>query len=202
MQENMISDEFILLTKGRKMKSSFIGKKRVKQMFAVGGLFMDLLISNIIGFDDRDRIVIKDRTVHIKHESAKRLYSLIQTTKPLTFKKWMSKFNFTSKERKYIYSAFNENLYNINELQQKTVEKIRAELLEEGTVSEETIALTLLLTASKTIKDYFSKFEINQLNERINEFQKLYPSRWKDIQRINKEIENLDIIILTSAILV
>lgn len=202
MQENLISDEFILLTNGRKVKSSFIGRKRVQQMYAIGGLFMDLLISDFIGFDDNDKIIIKNQMKNIEHEPAKRLYSLIQATKPLTFKKWMSKFNIPSKERKYIYSGFNNTTDNIPVLQQKTVEKIRAELLEEGAVSEETIALTLLLSASKTIKDYFSKFEINQLNNRIDEFQKNHPSRWKEIQRINKEIENMDIIILTSAILV
>jgi len=202
MLENLISDEFILLTKGRKVKRSFIGRERVQQLYAIGGLFMDLLISDFIGFDDKNKIIIKNPTVNIKHEPAKRLYSLIQATKALTFKKWMSKFNIPSKERKYIYNGFNNTLNNISELQQKTVEKIRAELLEEGTVSEETVALTLLLSASKTIKDYFSKFEIDQLNNRIDEFQKKNPSRWKDIQRINKEIENMDIIILTSAILV
>jgi hypothetical protein len=198
MNESLISAEFLVLTEGRKLKSSCIGRKRVLEMYAMGGLFMDLLIADIIGFDEDKKIVIQNQNPHLEHEAAKRLFALIQSQKPYSFRRWMGKFNIPSKERVYICSAFEHNSDKIALLQKHTIEKLRAELLEEGPVSEETIALTLLLTASKTITDYFSKFEINQLKERIREFKKQHPTRWKNIQSINSEIEYMDILIISS----
>jgi hypothetical protein len=202
MKESLISAEFIALTEGGRLKSSLIGRKRVLQMYAMGGLFLDLLIDDIIGMDEKKKIVIRDQNPHIEHEAAKMLFALIKNEKPRTFRRWMGKFNIPSKERVSIFSAFDHDSKSIADLQRNTVEKLRAELLEEGPVNEETIALTMMLSASKTIMDYFSKYEINQLKERIREFQNEHPARWKTIQSINKEIEYMDLIILTSIIAV
>ena len=49
------------------------------------------------------------------------------------------------------------------------IEKVRAELLEDGTVSDETIVLCALLEKGGLIKDYFSKVELGKLNLRLKE---------------------------------
>ena len=51
----------------------------------------------------------------------------------------------------------------------RVIEKIRAEFLEEGTVTDETFCLTALLYHSKIIKDYFSKVESEALKKRLDE---------------------------------
>jgi len=53
----------------------------------------------------------------------------------------------------------------------KVVEKLRAEFLEEGTVSDETIVLGALLNKSGLIKKYFSKYETQKLNNRLKEIK-------------------------------
>ena len=56
--------------------------------------------------------------------------------------------------------------------QLKIIEKLRAEFLEEGSVSEETLTLGVLLLKSGLIKRYFSKFEADRLKERLEELKK------------------------------
>lgn len=51
------------------------------------------------------------------------------------------------------------------------VDQMRAELLEEGEVTEDTLALTALLEKSGLLKGYFSKFEQKQLKGRLAEIK-------------------------------
>lgn len=52
------------------------------------------------------------------------------------------------------------------------IEKIRAELLEDGDVSEDVIALTVLLDKSGQLKEYFSKYEQKELKEKLEVIRK------------------------------
>ncbi len=47
------------------------------------------------------------------------------------------------------------------------IEKIRAELLEDGEISEDVIVLTALMDKVGNLKDYFSKHEQKELKNRI-----------------------------------
>lgn len=51
------------------------------------------------------------------------------------------------------------------------IEKIRAEFLEEGVISDDTIILSALLDRSGIIKNYFSKVETAKLKERLEEIK-------------------------------
>ncbi|MCI9423232.1 MAG: hypothetical protein HFG81_11060 [Dorea sp.] len=47
------------------------------------------------------------------------------------------------------------------------IEKIRSELLEDGEISEDVIALTALMDKAGNLKDYFSKYEQKELKNKI-----------------------------------
>ena len=49
------------------------------------------------------------------------------------------------------------------------IEKIRAELLEVGKLTDDVVCLTVLLSKSNIISDYFSKTESASLNKRLDE---------------------------------
>lgn len=51
------------------------------------------------------------------------------------------------------------------------VEKLRAELLEEGNITEEVIALASLLEKSNLLKKYFSSHESKKLKARVKEIR-------------------------------
>lgn len=56
------------------------------------------------------------------------------------------------------------------------VQKIRAELLENGNLDDEVIALTCLLNKSGLLKQYFSKYESQQLQDRLKEMKNSAPN--------------------------
>lgn len=51
------------------------------------------------------------------------------------------------------------------------IEKIRAELLEDGKISEEVIALTALMDKAKYLNEYFSKFEQQELKGKLEKIR-------------------------------
>jgi len=72
----------------------------------------------------------------------------------------------------------------------KVIQKIRAELLESGSISEETVALVSLLGKSHRIKRYFSAYEANQLKARLEEVKEA-PAN----QMIRKMVDSIEAII-------
>lgn len=79
--------------------------------------------------------------------------------------------NAVKVETKSNFLSDNE-LYIPNKIElEKIIEEIRAELLEDGVVTHETIVLSMLLDKSSHLKDYFSKHERDRLNEKIDELR-------------------------------
>jgi hypothetical protein len=63
------------------------------------------------------------------------------------------------------------------ESQEHVIQKIRAELLEDSTINDETIALVTFLNKGGFLNQYFSKYESQKLKERINEIKDLPPNK-------------------------
>ncbi len=72
----------------------------------------------------------------------------------------------------------------------KIVEKIRAELLEDGEIADETVALVSLLEKAGQLKRYFSAHEAGQLKVRLEEIRKM-PSN----QLVKRMMDYVDTII-------
>lgn len=64
-----------------------------------------------------------------------------------------------------------ENYVPAKETVNYVIEKIRAELLEDGEFTEDVIALTVLLDRAGYLKDYFSKHEKSELKKRLSEIK-------------------------------
>jgi len=69
------------------------------------------------------------------------------------------------------------------------IEKIRAEILEDGTMSEETVVLAILLQQANIIKDFFSKVESSKLKKRVEELRQ--SETYKEIAKVIEYIESL-----------
>lgn len=201
MRDIVIGEAFIALSEGRKIKSSVIGRKKVIEMYAVGGMFFDLLINNQITFDEKNKIIITDRRFNANQDALNQLLILINSKKPMTFKRWMRYLGIPSKKRRELYEKLTDKSNN-NVYRERIVQRIRAELLEPEQVTIEIITLSLLLKSSKLLKQYFSSYEGEQLENRLKELKQSDYKRWKDIKTINKEIEFMDAIILTSAVVI
>lgn len=74
------------------------------------------------------------------------------------------------------------------------IQSIRAELLEDGTISDNIIALVSLMDKSNQIKRYFSKYEKDQLKARLKEIEN------SDSNKLIKEmIDYIDTLIVVIA---
>ena len=121
------------------------------------------------------------------------LYNTIKNAKPMNIKDIAAKYVFSTGKllnefvqalsmpmaKNHFVSAETGGLFHNktlfvpnNEEVLRIIEKIRAEFLENGTLSDETIILGALLQKSDLIKNYFSKFESEKLKERLNEIKK------------------------------
>ncbi|WP_078411002.1 GOLPH3/VPS74 family protein [Priestia abyssalis] len=215
-----IAEEFLLLAwKHNKSPGNFAGKEKTIQLYSIGALFMDLILQGKIELDDRDAIEIKKGT-QTENEAMDRLLHMIQESKKTKkFKKWMSVFYNGWKKRKYVYEAVTaslaekdlleiheKNTFGLlktrktivkNDAQDPIVQKIRAELLEDGAVTKETATLCFLLEKAKMLKHYFSSYEQKQLKSRLKELQKTHEEEWKTIKRIQQLISEMDAVFIT-----
>ena len=76
----------------------------------------------------------------------------------------------------------------------RVIQKIRAEFLEEGQISEETVLLGCLLDKTSLLKKYFSAYEAKMLKQRLKELRKAPENKL-----INEMIDSVDTLIAVIA---
>jgi hypothetical protein len=104
------------------------------------------------------------------------------------------KINAVAVETDKGFLGAGKKYYPIEAEKMKVIEKIRAEFLESGALSEETIILTALLQKQGLLTDYFSKIENKLLRERLKEMKA--KESYKEIKRIIDYIEAVWIAII------
>ena len=76
----------------------------------------------------------------------------------------------------------------------RVIQKIRAEFLEEGQISEETVLLGCLLDKTSLLKKYFSAYEAKMLKQRLKELRKAPENKL-----INEMIDSVEALIAVIA---
>ncbi|MGN6713440.1 GPP34 family phosphoprotein [Anaerocolumna jejuensis] len=152
-----------------------------------GGL-LELLMDGYISIDDKKVFVNKELSSDKMYLTP--IYELIKKNKPMKTEAIAEKFAFDFKRPDELFQSVGHSLIEDGHVAEesnqglfknkvrflpnesevtKVVEKLRAEFLEEGNVSDEVIVLGALLNKSGLIKKYFSKYEIQKLNDRLKE---------------------------------
>ncbi|MEI4802477.1 GPP34 family phosphoprotein [Bacillus sp. FJAT-51639] len=218
LKELTIPEEFVLLSLDRetnKLKSIF---RQHIALYTVMACIVELSLKGKVKFEDDDTVTILDFT-STRDKSLDRLLEIMTSEKPKKLKKWASYFyNHMFKQRE-VYKLVVEGLVEKDVLEVENteilfvvpkkkyvdvantrnyiVEKIRAELLEEGNLEEHTIVLALFLNAKKMLNDYFSEFERKALKQKIEQLRK--EEMFETIKSIDKAIKNIDASIATIA---
>ncbi|MCR1898413.1 GPP34 family phosphoprotein [Irregularibacter muris] len=107
-------------------------------------------------------VVIEFSTKDLGKSKTKLFKAIAKSLAEVNAVKIDSKANFLSSSESYI-----PNKVEVK----KIIEEIRAELLEDGPVTQENTVLSMLLDKSSHLKDYFSKHERNKLNEKMEEIR-------------------------------
>lgn len=186
---------------------------------ALAAIF-ELFLSEKIALDDKQKVIIKN-PIDSDVEYLNVIYADLSNEKPKTLKKWMEHYlaGYSNKPIKRIVESvidsldkkeclnleikngflkdkilFNTNMSDVNHI----IEKLRAELLESGTMMAETVILASLMHQSGILVDYFSKHEVDQLKTRIDEIKK--SDNWATTSLVKQVVDELDTVLIITVI--
>ncbi len=215
MKSLSIAQEYLLCSLNKKGKLPMLNKKAEVCVVASG--LLTLLFFNWIQLDEKDTVSI---TGYPDKEEAylKPLFDWLHQSAPVNIKKIARHYcltlgnsrlmalvgaigtsladdGYATRDKGGIFGN-NPRFIPHPDAVDKVIQKIRAELLESGTVADETVALVSLLEKSGQIKKYFSKYESKQLKARLDEIQETPFNRM--VKRMVDHIETMIIIISTA----
>jgi hypothetical protein len=220
MNNLTFTQEFALCVLNREGTINFLKKTETSTCLVASSLW-DLLFDKIIALDDKGKIEIKTELPPEK-EYLRPLYNTIKESRSKKPKAFVEDYvvGMTSKKLNSLIESLISSLVKKECLtvevkrgliSEKTlyvpkedcvrriVEKIRAEFLEDGTLSDETAVLGVLLKASNLLKTFFSKPETEKVNERIEELKNTSASPF--IKEIIDEVESAIMVIITANVI-
>lgn len=190
MKDLSITQEYMACTVNGKGTISSNNQKAVVCLIVSGLLEMQL--SKCISIRDKKISVCSELPEHMTYLES--LYNVINQGKPVKVEKAVEAYTvaFTNKKLYALEDAVMKSLKEADavepvksgflgnkdsyapkkEIVTGIIEKIRAELLEDGEISEDVIALTALMEKAGNLKEYFSKYEQKELKNKIEAIKK------------------------------
>ena len=190
MRDLSITQEYMVCTVNGKGILPSSNQKAVACLIASG--LLDMQLAKCISLNDKKVSVCDELPEHLAY--LKSLYDVVNQDKPVKIEKVIENYTiaFTNKKLYDFENAIIDSLKEANVLEPAKsgflgnkdnyvpkkeiitgiIEKIRAELLENGEISEDVIALTALMDKAGNLKDYFSKFEQKELKNKIEAIKK------------------------------
>lgn len=153
----------------------------------VAASILELMLENCITITDKKVQIATPLPPALGHLQS--LYDFIAEKGTITLSKLVSNYcaTFTSKRLNTLLAAVGEAMVQQQlatqphpgkpvfvpnkESEDNVVQQIRAELLEEGALSEEIVVLASLLNKSNLLKQYFSSYEKDCLKKRLKEIK-------------------------------
>ena len=216
MQELSLTQEYLLCVLRNKGKISSFDIE--KGMCLTGACVLELLMDGIITREEKDKLSVRtslpDRKSYLRP-----VYSYIEQKQPVKFRKIMERnsVTFTDQNVNEMVDAVGKSLVDAGCATEEkgglfggktiyvpdekaldhVIQNIRAELLEEGELSEDIIALTALLDKSGELSRYFSAYEKKTLEARLKEIKE--NPQVEALQKVIEDIENLFMLMIVAA---
>ena len=209
MRDLTLTQEYLLCAMNKKGKIGF-GEQDIG---LVVSSLIELIHGEFVKIEDERMIIAKDLTSDYIHLSS--VYEFITNNKPMKIKTAGEKLWFTSKNVKILLSDVKNSLMDndcLTEKEAKTmfqhrteivvkencvdavIQKIRAEMLEDVEIDENTIALISLFHKTGILKNYFSKYEADQLKEKLKQIKR--EPKYKLIAEIIDHVEALFVAVI------
>lgn len=206
------TEQFIIL--------DLIGKNLIKnnkvkvgnsKIYSIASIFIDLYFKDKIAFNEDQQVIINNsKLTGIEYNDI--VLKTITSKKTMSIKEWMEYFYSHSKLRDSIYNAIVQSIIKKDALEVISspsllnsskknyidsknigdflVQKIRAELLEDGNIDDNTLSLIILLDENKMLMSYFSEYEYKDIKAKI---EKIYEDKATDkFKIIKKAITNIE----------
>lgn len=185
MKDLSITQEYMICTVNGKGVLPSSNQKAVVCLILSG--LMDMQLAKCISLNDKKVNVCAELPEHLAY--LRPLYDVINQEKTIKVEKVVETYTiaFTNKKLYELVDAVMEGLKGADAVEPakagllgnkeiyvpkkanitRVIEKIRAELLEDGEISEDVIVLTALMDEAGNLKDYFSKYEQKELKNKI-----------------------------------
>ena len=189
MKNLSLTQQYLLCTLKKNGKLPSFGIEKVLCLSASGVL--ELLMDDVLAFDGK-KLTVKTSLPQDK-EYLYPVYDAVKRKQPVKFETIVEYFSvsLTDKHINELIDAVGESLLKADCVQKEKgglfggknlyipneadvdiiVQSIRAELLEDGEISEDIVALTALLNKSGDLQKYFSAYEKKDLKKRLKEIK-------------------------------
>ena len=213
MEKLNLSQFYYLLAVNPKGKvSSFNIEKR---MCFVAGALIELKLLNCVSIENKKVSIIGE--LPEKNNYLKPLYEYIKEKETLKIDKLATDYlcSFTDKKTNELIELIGKSLKELgitheeqigvlsksnvyvaeNETIKQAINEIKSELLENEDITEENAVIYMLLEKSKLLKEYFSKFELKELKEKMKTIIK--NENYKTIKVIKEVTDYIEDVVVT-----
>lgn len=190
MKNLFLTEQYLLCVLNKNGKMPAFGLEKTLCLSAASVL--ELLMENVLSFDGKELTVQSPLPAEKAYLSP--VYHIVERKQPVKFESIVEYFSlsFTDKHMNELIDSIGASLVKKNCVQKKeksglfggkdayipneadvdsVVQSIRAELLEDGELSEDVVALTILLHKSGDLQKYFSAYEKKDLKKRLKEIK-------------------------------
>ncbi len=214
MKNLSITQQYLLCILKKNGKLSTLEMEKTTCLAASGVL--ELLLDNVFSFDGKKLSVqaeLPEDKIYLRS-----VYDVVKRKQPVKFENVVEcfSFNFTDKYISSLIDGVGESLAELGCVQKEKggfmngrtvyipnaadvdniVQNIRAELLEDGELSEDIVALTALLNKSKDLQRYFSAYEKQALKKRLKEIKENPQSEM--IQKVADYIDSMFLLFIVA----
>lgn len=215
MNSLSISQKYLLCALSSKGKIPALSFERIIAMAAAG--VVDLMIDGVVETDGKKLSVKKPLLTDKSYLSP--IYNYIEKKQPVNFKTVIEHFSvtFTGKNSDELIDSIGGSLVTVGCVKQEKrgifgnknayipdekavdniVQNIRAEILENGELTEDIAALTVILDKTGALMKFFSAYEKKAVKQRLKEI-KNNPEN-KEIAKVINYVEELMVVIIVSA---
>lgn len=207
MRDLLVAQEYLICAVNNKGRISGFDTDRQVCMTASG--LLQLQLAGCISMDEKTVSAVGELPPDMGY--LKILYDDICKKSTVKLEKLISDYNFAMTDKKFraLVDGIGESLEAMGlvmpaksavlrndkgylpseDAVRGVIEKIRAELLEDGEITEDTAALVILLHKAKILKDYFSKYEQKEIRDKLTELSKSPMGR--QVKRLVDYVENM-----------
>jgi hypothetical protein len=220
MQDSFtLAQEFVLLASDSETHRWKRPMRSYLETYVAGAVLIELLSEEVIRIGDKGKLEVIQHQYN-GDEAARIMLHKLGQSRTKTMKKWIQSLYSKGKDRSQVFQAVVKPLVRNEDLKEeqyrimllfpasryvpsavtkdRIIQRIRAELLENGPVTQQTALLTMMLEMSKLLKGYFSEYERNELKKRLQRLQEEQGDRWKSIRIIRKAIEEMNAVMVSA----
>lgn len=216
MKNLSLTQEYLLCILRNKGKLSTFAIE--KGMCLTGACVLELLLDGVIEKSEKEALAVKT-ALPAEKSYLLPVYSYIEKKQPVKFRKIMERnsVTFTDQNVNEMIDAVGKSLVAAGCATEErgglfggktvyvpdekaldhVIQNIRAELLEEGELSEDIIVLTALLDKSGELSRYFSAYEKKRLKARLKEIRE--NPQATSLRKVMEDIDNLFLLLIVAA---